>query len=161
MIELISILVNQSFFEILHLFDTWRIWCIAFVWYILFSFHVTLIIQCYRQESFQSLPLFCFYLIAKRCAGTWLFNHSHLKWPDSLEIQVVCIEICMLSWNLVNDPKHQKSFFKYMACSKGSRLLACYFLAVLDQVQDHMLEVINRWIQLWITQHQGCFTKRL
>ena len=66
-------------------------------------------------------------------------KHSHKKQKDSLETRAAYIEISLVSWNLLNDPKHQGSILKNMASLEGDQLLAGAIHATMDKTEADIL----------------------
>ena len=47
----------------------------------------------------------------------------------------------MLCWNLVNGPKHWRSFLDNIACTKGNQLLEEDLHAIMDKIETTLLQI--------------------
>ena len=56
----------------------------------------------------------------------------------------------MLSWNLVNGPKHWGSFLDNMVCTNGNQLLEGDLHAILDKIDADILQITKEWNRKWI-----------
>ena len=83
------------------------------------------------------------------------FRHSHKTRKDSLEKWVVYIEIGLVSWNLLNSPKHRGSILRNMASFEEDQQLAGAFHAIMDKIEADILHDAKKWdwkwkLQLWM-----------
>ena len=66
----------------------------------------------------------------------------------------------MVSWNLLDDPKHRGSILRNMANSEGDQLLAGAFHAIMDKIEADILQIAKKWNWKWIFIHQGYFFRK-
>ena len=91
---------------------------------------------------------------------TWK-NHSHKKRRDGLEAWAVYIEIPLISWNLLNGPKHRGSILKNMASSQGDQLHEGAFHAIMGKIEAGLLQIAKKWNWKWIFMYQGYFFRKI
>ena len=83
------------------------------------------------------------------------FRHSHKTRKDSLEKWVVYIEIGLVSWNLLNSPKHRGTILRNMASFEEDQQLPGAFHAIMDKIEADILHHAKKWdwkwkLQLWM-----------
>ena len=88
-------------------------------------------------------------------------NHSHKKRKDGLEAWAVYIEITLISWNLLNGPKHWGSILKNMGSSQGDQLHEGAFHAIMGKIEAGLLQIAKKWNWKWIFMYQGYFFRKI